>query len=194
MALTSVEEVVRAELDLDGRVVTSRGDAVALWPAIVSGHLSLMERAAGNHRRYPVVENPVAARTMRALTSSELAVVAHAARGLPTKLIAYTLGLSPAAISTRLASAAAKVGAVSRIDLVRLAALFARDARPPGHDIRLTDAERDVLALLQRGLSNQAIAWSRSRSVRTVANQVASLLRKTKCGSRRELVVASRAR
>lgn len=56
----------------------------------------------------------------------------------------------------------------------------------------LSEAERDVLDLLQRGLSNEQIASARSRSVRTIANQVASLLRKTSSASRRELLVLGR--
>lgn len=53
----------------------------------------------------------------------------------------------------------------------------------------LTAAERDVLELLKRGLGNDAIAKLRGRSVRTIAIQVASLLRKTGKGSRRALAV-----
>lgn len=52
----------------------------------------------------------------------------------------------------------------------------------------LTDAERDVLARLVRGDSNAAIAKARKTSVRTVANQVASLLRKTSAKSRYDLI------
>jgi DNA-binding NarL/FixJ family response regulator len=78
------------------------------------------------------------------------------------------------------------------MELVRLAAMLTRDPRARFTEIALTDAERDVLDLLQNGLSNEQIASMRSRSVRTIANQVASLLRKTKSGSRRELVVQPR--
>jgi DNA-binding CsgD family transcriptional regulator len=52
----------------------------------------------------------------------------------------------------------------------------------------LSRAEHDVLARVVRGESNAAIARARKTSVRTVANQVASLLRKTGCGSRFELI------
>lgn len=52
----------------------------------------------------------------------------------------------------------------------------------------LTDAERDVLARVVRGDSNAAIAKARKTSVRTVANQVASLLRKTSSKSRYDLI------
>lgn len=52
----------------------------------------------------------------------------------------------------------------------------------------LTAAERDVLARVVRGESNAAIAKGRSTSARTVANQVASLLRKTGARSRFDLI------
>ncbi len=100
------------------------------------------------------------------------------------------LGVSPARVSSKLASAAAKVGVFSRAELVRLAAMLAPDPRADLADNALTDAEREVLELLQHGLSNKEIAKRRSRSVRTIANQVASLLRKTKSSSRRALLVS----
>ena len=52
----------------------------------------------------------------------------------------------------------------------------------------LTSAERDVLARVVRGESNQAIAHARKTSVRTIANQVASLLRKCGATSRFDLI------
>ena len=55
-------------------------------------------------------------------------------------------------------------------------------------DAVLSAAEEDVLRLLAAGLGNQAIAEARGTSVRTVANQVAALLRKLGAGSRFELI------
>lgn len=52
----------------------------------------------------------------------------------------------------------------------------------------LSAAEADVLALVVRGHSNRQIARSRQTSERTIANQVASLLRKTGAASRFELI------
>lgn len=52
----------------------------------------------------------------------------------------------------------------------------------------LTAAEREVLARVVRGESNAAIAKARKTSERTVANQVASLLRKTGARSRFDLI------
>lgn len=51
----------------------------------------------------------------------------------------------------------------------------------------LTEAEREVVKLAARGLSNQAIAEQRSCSVRTVANQLAASYRKFAVSGRREL-------
>ncbi|MBX3208369.1 MAG: helix-turn-helix transcriptional regulator [Labilithrix sp.] len=207
-------EVLKAVLDVDGRVIERSEDAppadvlashavsvtrarrerdgaeaLALWPALVSGQLSLVERRSGTRQRYLFVENPAPSQPFRALSPAEVDVLSLAARGHPTKLIAYALGVSPSIVSMRMVSAAAKVGVSSRMELVRLAAMLARDPRARFVDIALTDAESDVLELLQRGLSNEEIAVMRSRSVRTIANQVASLLRKTQTRSRRELVV-----
>ena len=52
---------------------------------------------------------------------------------------------------------------------------------------RLTAAERTVAKLAMHGLSNQEIAERRGTSVRTVANQIATILRKLGLSSRREL-------
>lgn len=51
----------------------------------------------------------------------------------------------------------------------------------------LTEAEREVLALVREGLSNAEIARRRGRSVRTVANQIASIFAKCGVRSRAEL-------
>jgi DNA-binding CsgD family transcriptional regulator len=51
----------------------------------------------------------------------------------------------------------------------------------------LTPAERDVVQLALEGLSNQAIAALRGRSVRTIANQLASAYEKLRVDSRAEL-------
>lgn len=59
---------------------------------------------------------------------------------------------------------------------------------PPRAPAELTAAERGVLAGLVEGLTNQQIAERRGTSVRTVANQVASLFKKLEVGSRAELV------
>jgi len=57
----------------------------------------------------------------------------------------------------------------------------------PRQRVELTPAEAAIAAAIQDGLSNAEIARARGRSPRTVANQVASLLRKLGAGSRAEL-------
>jgi DNA-binding NarL/FixJ family response regulator len=52
----------------------------------------------------------------------------------------------------------------------------------------LSAAELDVLKRIVRGDTNAQIARARKSAVRTVANQVASLLRKTGAASRYELI------
>jgi DNA-binding CsgD family transcriptional regulator len=51
----------------------------------------------------------------------------------------------------------------------------------------LTAAERDVARCASEGMSNIAIARRRGSSTRTVANQIANVLRKLRVGSRAEL-------
>jgi DNA-binding CsgD family transcriptional regulator len=176
-------EISRARRERDGDA------ALGLWPALLAGRLSVVQRRVGSKTRYLVVENAPSTQPFRALSPAEVEVVSQAARGHSMKLIAYALGVSPSAVSGHLMSAAGKIGASSRMELVRLAAMLTRDPRAGFLDIALTDAERDVLHLLQQGLTNDQIAKIRSRSVRTIANQVASLLHKTNSSSRRALLV-----
>jgi DNA-binding NarL/FixJ family response regulator len=163
--------------------------AIDLWPALVAGEASLVERVRGSRRSWVVVRNPPRSHRARALSKSEMDAVAMAARGLPTKMIAYALGVSSSTISGRLACAAAKLGVGTRSELVRISSVLTATPAPAADLSQLTDAERDVLALLREGLSNGEIAKARARSVRTVANQVASVLRKTGQPTRRGLLV-----
>jgi DNA-binding NarL/FixJ family response regulator len=175
---------------LEARSRTRRGtaDAMDLWPSLLSGKLSLVPRGTAAKRHYEVIDNPPATIGLRALSARETEVLEQSARGLPAKLIAYALGVSPGSVSSSLAQVATKLGVASRLELLRVAALFSSDPSARRSDALLSEAEKHVLALLERGLSNAEIARLRSRSTRTIANQVASLLRKTSSASRRELV------
>lgn len=64
---------------------------------------------------------------------------------------------------------------------------FAVASEPLVERPELTAAEQAVFALLIEGKSNADIARARGASVRTVANQVASVLKKFGVGSRSEL-------
>jgi DNA-binding CsgD family transcriptional regulator len=210
-------EVVKAELSLSGtRGTTSTSDtpvgrsvaeharkievslskkgrdrhehSLELWTALVAGRYSLVSRSENGSRRYLVLENNPYSHQIRALSQRELDVLSMAARGLSTKLVAYGLGLSPTTVSSTLAGAASKLGLATPLELLRLAATISHDPRSRALPATLTAAETEVLALLREGLSNQQIARIRSRSLRTIANQVSSLLRKTNSPSRRALV------
>lgn len=56
-----------------------------------------------------------------------------------------------------------------------------------GWSAPLTAAELEVATLLLSGASNEEIARCRGRSVRTIANQIASIYAKLGVGSRAEL-------
>jgi len=69
-----------------------------------------------------------------------------------------------------------------------------RSARVPGdgrEGVRLTPAERAVMTLIVDGRSNAEAARARGVAIRTVANQVSSVLRKLSAGSRRELAASA---
>ena len=59
---------------------------------------------------------------------------------------------------------------------------------PTVEDLGLTPRERTVLQLLCRGWTNAQIAGQLGSSPRTVKNQVSTILRKTQCQNRTELV------
>ncbi|MEZ4372298.1 MAG: LuxR C-terminal-related transcriptional regulator [Polyangiaceae bacterium] len=59
--------------------------------------------------------------------------------------------------------------------------------RARGFLTKLTLAERQITSDMAQGLTNREIAARRGRSLRTVANQVASIFSKTGVASRAEL-------
>ncbi len=150
----------------------------------------------------PTVHDP------RALNEPERQVINFAAAGEPNKLIAYTLGLTTSTVGMHLANAARKLGIRNRAELghlhavnndqaeVRklevggepLSALIMPIDRARFDHAKITSAERAVAEGILHGATNAEIAARRSTSVRTVANQVAALLRKFAVRSRTGLV------
>ncbi len=166
-------------------------ESLDLWTALIDGHASLVERSEGGRRRYLVVGNPPLRRPMRSLGSAERDVVSAAARGLSAKLIAYSLGISNPTVSSRLESAATKLGLSSRTELVRLAARLSVPERATAELAGLTRVQREVLDLIADGLTNAEIAARRGRSIHTIANQVTGLLARTGAPTRRALATRS---
>jgi DNA-binding CsgD family transcriptional regulator len=93
----------------------------ALWEVLVDGRWSLVERFESDGRRYFIARrNRPGARKHHALTANERQVVALAAIGRPSKVIAYELGLSEGTVSRNLARALEEMGLSSRADLLQL--------------------------------------------------------------------------
>jgi DNA-binding NarL/FixJ family response regulator len=177
-----------------GRKQRQAPDAVQAWSALISGNWGLVEREErGIGRYYAVVETSRLCR-LRALTELETHAVELTARGLPGKTVGYALGVSSTRVSKLLASAAIKLGFGHRTQLVQVVAgLLASGPKLPDESA-LSKSERDVLSLVRLGFSNAKIAEERQRSERTVANQVASILKKLDAPSRRALAVSRLAR
>src|SRR5262245_46553544 len=123
----SREQLARAGHD----IMTARGrmrrlspqEAIEIWRALVAGRWSVVDHFDTEGRRYLIARRnepePAPSAGLASLTPRELEIVAYAALGHTNKLIAYELGLAPTTVATHLASAAAKLGVSTRIDLVR---------------------------------------------------------------------------
>lgn len=115
------------------------------------------------------------------------------AQGLALKVIGIELDLRPSTVAGHLLSAQRRLG-LEPWDLGRLATdeLAEESGAAPMHVLRkrsyrLSEAEIEVLRYVFEGWSNGRIAVKRKRSVRTIANQVASGFRKLDVRSRAEL-------
>jgi DNA-binding NarL/FixJ family response regulator len=76
--------------------------------------------------------------------------------------------------------------------LFRRITALASGAKPATHATTLSQREEEVLALIQRGLSNKEIATHLTIELTTVKNHVHSLLRKLQVGTRTEAARAAR--
>ncbi len=163
-------------------------DGVMVRTGLVKGMYSLSPREEGGRRHYAVLEYAEQEEALQ-LAPREMRIVELAAQGLSNKMIAYSQGLSQASISRSLSSAALKMGCTSVGDLVGAASLLlCASSEPVTWRKAPSAAELQVLHLLRHGYSNREIAEARNCAPRTVANQVASLLKKAPAISRRDLM------
>jgi DNA-binding CsgD family transcriptional regulator len=161
-------------------------DSLDAWTALIQGRWALLERTDADGRRfYLAIDCERSGHPSRVLSATEVEIVQLAARGLAGKEISYALGLSGGTVSSALRCATLKLGCRSPAALVQLAARLLRVAPGSPTAVQLTDAEAGVLALVREGLTNAQIARRRSSSPNTVANQVATVLRKLGLPSRR---------
>jgi DNA-binding NarL/FixJ family response regulator len=169
--------------------------------ALLAGRWSLVDRFDSDGRRFIVgYRNPPGVLDPRRLSLREREVASRIARGMSQGAVAAELGVSASTVASVASGVVKKLGLRSTRELP----LFWRDTS--GQPValgradlfgvcgvehvpaaKLTPAERDVLEGLTRGLSNREIADRRRSSLRTVANQVARLLKKHGASSRLEL-------
>lgn len=108
--------------------------AIEAWHSLVAGRWTVLDHFDRDGRRYFIARpNAPEVRSNPTLTERERQVLGALALGHSNKLIAYELGLHPSTVSNHLASAAAKLGAGSRVELVRRARALTRgDVQDPG--------------------------------------------------------------
>jgi DNA-binding CsgD family transcriptional regulator len=106
-------------------------EALDLWQGLVAGRWSLIEQFDSDGRRFMVARrNDPQVTDPRALNLRERQVLAYVAMGYPSKLIAYSLGVSPPSVSTARRTAMRKLGLRTTADVVRLFA-SAPPSEPP---------------------------------------------------------------
>lgn len=115
------EAAVRVDRARASRAKVETGETLALWRCMVDRRWTIVDRFERDGRRYVVAyPNPPEARVLlESLTPRERATAMAAALGHSNKVIAYELGISESTVSTLLTRAARKLGAASRVELVR---------------------------------------------------------------------------
>jgi DNA-binding NarL/FixJ family response regulator len=207
-ALRSLAAAVR---DIErARTTRERNDperAMAMWRGLVAGEWSLIDQWEDDGRRYVAAyRNRPNVRDPRALTAHERVILHYAALGESNKGIAFTLGMSTSSVATGVSQVLRKLGGRRRSDLLAFAdmnraselrlslgdddevgVLSLPNAPQDAVAEKLSEAEREIGAMIIEGRTNAAIARTRKTSRHTVANQVRSMFDKLGVGSRTEL-------
>lgn len=209
---TAREALRSAVLQVDkARTAAGRKEldaALDAWEALIRGRWSLVDKFDSDGRRFvAAVRNDPRFPDPRGLSLRERQVAEYVAMGRSAKEIAYLLGASPASVENSTRRAQAKLGLASRVELAAFFASGGIRARlaqvAVADDVLLigstdslsekklagvTSAEREVLALIIAGSTNQDIARRRGTSANTTANQVQAIFRKFGARSRVELM------
>jgi DNA-binding CsgD family transcriptional regulator len=115
------EELRERVQRLDRSRAKADEETLGVWEGLVEGRWSLIDCFDSDGRRYYVaIANPALVVPSRALSSLEAQVVAMAVAGEPNKLIAYALGVAESTVAVALSNAMLKLGAKTRVDLIRL--------------------------------------------------------------------------
>jgi len=95
-------------------------EAIALWRGLVQGTWSLVDHVDSDGKRFLFAKrNTPDVRSWHTLSAREQQVLSYAAEGHSHKLIGYELGISESTSARHLTTAARKIGARSRLDLIR---------------------------------------------------------------------------
>lgn len=125
---TALRQVDRAR----ARLRTRPNEAHAAWHALVAGRWTLIECFEADGKRFLLArKNGPAAPGLPALSERERQALALAGLGYSNKHIGYVLGLSTSTVGGYLSRAARKLGATSRIELVRVARALAPRPEAP---------------------------------------------------------------
>ncbi len=192
-----------------GRIQREQQDwaGESIWPGIVQGRWSLVERIERDGKRLIVAHaNGRGGLDPRRLSERENEVARLVAQGMMDKEVALELGLAQSVVAENLRQALEKLGLNSRLELILdyqrapyglahcVGALSPQEPVvavevdssinfPQG----LSQAEQDVARLVLCGKSNREIAQLRGSRPRTVANQVQAIFHKCGVVSRAEL-------
>lgn len=206
-----VRERLRAAVRAVDRARTAAGReeadvALAAWQGLLEGRWSLVDRFDSDGRRFVVaLRNDPEHPDPRGLSQRERQVAELVGLGQATKQIAYALGTTPSSVENSAARAIRKLGLANRAELAgffsaagvraKLAEVAVEGERllvgawPLADEARLavlSEAEREIAALLLQGFANAAIAERRSTSAHTIGAQVSSIYRKLGVRSRGE--------
>lgn len=100
---------------------TSPEEALDLWQALFEGRWSIVEQVESDGKRMVLARrNEPGVSDPRSLTPGERDVLAYVALGHSNKYVAYLLGVTAGAVSSRLASALRKLGVCSRREAIAL--------------------------------------------------------------------------
>jgi DNA-binding CsgD family transcriptional regulator len=125
---TAVKEVARARAALRSDMQR----ALEISSGLVAAQWTLVDQYESDGKRFVVAqENAPQARGLAQLTPTERSVVTCAARGLSTKEVAYTLGISDATVRVLLMRAARRCGVDSRAALLALGRQAMNETRHP---------------------------------------------------------------
>jgi len=203
----SARAVLRsAVLRMERQRGRSSDDPESAREALIEGRWSLVDRFESGGRRFIVAyRNPPGVLDPRRLSPRERDVAVRIAQGMSHAGVAAELGISASTVGSVAMAVVNKLGLGSArelplfwrdaagcpVALGREEAIAIEEVAPPAAVPQLTPAEREVLEDVIRGGSNREIAARRRASVRTVANQVAGLLKKLGAASRLELAAKS---